>query len=341
MIISVKALLVSCVAIFAVSTHSVAQERPRPGRTHVVVVTGIGGEPYYTESFHRIAVSLIEASRKGGVPASAVSYLRGDGVRSAQGSAGFTTRATRDAVESVLVKLAQSTGPEDAVLIVLVGHGSGEGPDSRFNLPGPDMSARDFARILSRFEGAAVALVNAASSSGDFVPVLTGGDKRRVIITATKSGFERNETIFGRHFAAAFAGAGADVDKDGRVSLLEAFSYARREVEREYGTQGRILTEHAIMGGDSTLARTMALNWTDATVARAGGDADASTNQRIAALEREQQQIQDRVEALKARKDRMNATDYDRELETLLVELSLKTRALKEARKSGPGSPTP
>lgn len=327
-----KTMLAAVAALVCAPAQTEAQARPRPERTHVVVVTGVGGEPRYVESFHRVAVSIVEASRKAGVPASAVSYLMGDGVRAESGGAGLTGRATREGVESALANLAESTGPEDAVLIVLVGHGSGDGPNSRFNLPGPDLSARDFARILSRFDDAAVALVNAASSSGDFVPVLAQGGPRRVIITATRSGFERNETMFGRHFAAALAGAGADVDKDGRVSLLEAFSYAKREVEREYRTENRILTEHAVLAGDSVLAKVMALAWSDATVARGAGAGGAGANNGIAALEREQRQMQDRIEALKARKDRMSAGDYDLELEALLVELSLKTRALREAR---------
>lgn len=329
-----RSALASFAALVSASAHPAAQVVSRPERAHVVVVTGIGGEPRYAESFHRVAVSIVESSRKAGVPASAVSYLMGDGVRAESGGAGLTARATREGIESVLAKLAESTGPEDAVLIVLVGHGSGEGPESRFNLPGPDLSAREFARILSRFDRAAVALVNAASSSGDFVPVLTegAGGGRRVIITATRSGFERNETMFGRHFAAAMARAGADVDKDGRVSLFEAFSYAKGEVEREYRTEGRILTEHAILAGDSALAKTMALTWSDANVARGPGAGGAGADPRIAALEREQGQMQDRIEALKARKDRMSAGDYDRELEALLVELSLKTRTLREAR---------
>jgi hypothetical protein len=180
-----------------------------------------------------------------------------------------------------------------------------------------------------------VAVIVAASSSGDFVPALSAPG--RVIITATKSGFERNESIFGGHFVAALAGDGADADKDGRVSLLEAFTYATREVRRVYEQENRLLTEHALLdddgdrsgsaepgarGGDGGLARSFFLTG-------AASAAAASNDPRAAALRKEKEELEAKVEALKGRKEAMDAKAYEAELERLLVDLAAATRALR------------
>src|SRR5437764_1298218 len=94
-------------------------------------------------------------------------------------------------------------------------------------LPKPAAEAQQ-SHLVDKFPSQRVALVNAASASGDFIAALS--KKNRIIVTATRSGGEKNETVFGEYFAAAYAGDVADADKDGTVSLLEAFEYARREV---------------------------------------------------------------------------------------------------------------
>jgi len=101
---------------------------------------------------------------------------------------------------------------------------------------------------MARFKAQRVAFVNTASASGGFVPALAGRD--RVVITATKTDGERNQTRFGEFFVRALTGEDADLDKDSRVSLLEAFLWARRRVVESYEKQGQILTEHAVLDDD-------------------------------------------------------------------------------------------
>src|SRR5690606_4889944 len=160
----------------------------------------------------------------------------------------------------------------------------------------------------------------------------------RIVITATASSQERNETIFAEHFVAAFAGDAADADKDGRISLLEAYRYAQREVERVYERDNHLLTEHARLEddgdgrgtavpdgeqGDGVLARRFAFGG-GALAARAESDTA------LAALLRERGTLERKTEALRARKDSMDAGAYERELETLLVRLAEVTRAARE-----------
>jgi hypothetical protein len=310
--------------------------RPPPSalaQTRLVVISGLAGEPKYAGSFHAWSASLVDAARsRYGVADSSIVWLAEDPAK-APGRIGG--RSTKENVARTLDGLATRMRAGEQLVVVLVGHGSVQADSVRLTLPGPDLSAADLSRMLAKHGGRRVAVIVAASSSGDFVPSLSGPG--RVIITATKSGFERNESIFGGHFVAALAGDGADADKDGRVSLLEAFIYATREVRRVYEQENRLLTEHALLddngdrsgsaepgarGGDGGLARSFFLTGVATSTA-------ASTDPRAAALRKEKEELESKIEALKARKATMDAKAYEAELERLLVDLAATTRALR------------
>ena len=214
-----------------------ATRTPRPiPRTHLLIVTGASGEPKL-----RAAVPCPRHGlrRRGhlaqfDIPDSQVIVpRRADHAGPARHQRSLDTREGVSQAFDRIAARASASG--DAVLILLIGHGSSDGDVSRFNVPGTDMSDADFKAQLDKLSNQVVAFVNAASASGDFVKMLSG--KNRVIVTATKSGFERNETLFAGTFRRApMRRTVADADKDGRVSMLEAFVYARREVQREYET---------------------------------------------------------------------------------------------------------
>jgi hypothetical protein len=128
--------------------------------------------------------------------------------------------------------------------LVLIGHGTFDGKEARFNLRGPDLSASDLALWLQPFHRP-LALINTASSSAPFLNKLSATN--RVIITATRSGHEQNYTRFGQYFAESIANPKADLDKDGQVSLLEAFLMASRQVAEFYKAEGRLASEHALL----------------------------------------------------------------------------------------------
>lgn len=308
-----------------------------PPATHLLVVAGAGGEPRYTAEFHAAARAIAEAARtRFGVPDSNVTYL-GEEMAAATGRP--AARATGENVQRALARTAARARPGDQVWVVLIGHGSGQGEQSRFNLLGPDMTAADFRRALAPLAAQRVALVNAASASGDFARVLAG--RNRAVVTATKSALERNETTFARHFAAALAAPGADTDKDGGVSLLEAFAYARREVARAYEQDGRLLTEHAQLDDDGDgqastdpgpRARDGALA---ATLVLRPVPALAAADPQVAQLVAARAALEGRVAALRRGKDSMPQPAYERELERLLVELARTGRAIRAAEQRG------
>jgi hypothetical protein len=307
-------------------------------QSHLLIVVGLGGEPKYTDAFHELALKMIQAAeKKMGVAASNITYL-GEKATSPAVPV-YKGRSSRENVQKALGTLAQTAGPGDLVFILLIGHGGAQGGESRFNLPGPDMTAADFAPLLAALSGRQVVFVNTASASGDFVKVLSA--KGRTIVTATKSAMERNQTEFPSYFVQAFSEDGADADKDQRVSVLEAFTYARREVERFYEKGHLLLTEHAILddngdgvgsavpdpaAGDGRVARTLFLGGSDDSAA---DGAAAAADPRVADLRRQRRAIEQEIGALKARKDAMPPAQYEEELEKLLVELARRDAALR------------
>jgi len=321
---------VAIVALCAPRTTLSAQ------RTHLLIVSGLGGEPQYTEQFRAWGLALADVARKRyAMPDSEVVYLAEEGTKDVR----ISGASTKVNVEAAFARFAKRAAPGDEVVIVLIGHGSGSAEDSKISLPGPDMSARDFARDLAAFGTQQVGFVDLTSASGDMLPVLSGPN--RVIITATKSSFERNESVFVKYFVAALTGDGADVDKDGRVSLLEAYRYAVTETKRYYDDQGRLQTEHAQLDDDGDKKGTAEPDMrvaagADGALARRiflGGGVYASmagaNDPRLAALYKERFALEGRIEELKKRKTTLSADAYDDALENLLVELAMKSKAIR------------
>jgi hypothetical protein len=301
--------------IAALAAVAVLPLRLDAQQQHVLVITGLGGEAAYRTAFLDVAARLhTVATTKWNVPAANVTVLTEDPARDA---VRFRGRSTKAAVGEAFLAMSQRAKAGDVVIVFLHGHGSGQAGESAVNLTGPDPTAADFATWLSGFAQQTVVFVNAASASGDFVRVLAG--PRRIVLTATKSSVERNDTRFAGHFVRGLESGEADANKDGRTTVLEAFDYARRAVEREYETDSRMLTEHAVLS-DSTLAATVALG------ARA-----VSSDPRVAALVAERQALEEQVAALRAKKATMAEDAYERELERLLVAIAEKTQAIRAA----------
>jgi hypothetical protein len=210
---------------------------------------------------------------------------------------------------------------------VLFGHGSFDGRQAAFNLPGPDLTAADYARLLGALKSQRIVFVNTSSASGAFLAPLAGPG--RTIVTATKTGGERNETRFPAFFVEALTSDAADRNRDGRVSIQEAFDYASAKVKESYEKQGLLMTEHAALedGSGGALAATLGLS---SDRGRAASEVAGIDDPQVRALVEERQRIEQQVAALKLRKDRMEPAQYDAELETLLTSLALKTRAIKE-----------
>jgi hypothetical protein len=301
-------------------------------RAFLLVVVGLSGDPEHGELFHKWGATLVESSAALGVTKDRVAYLVdqiGEGDKLATG------RSTREEVQKALDNFAKIATPDDVLYVVLIGHGTYDGRSARFNLPGPDMGPGEFNAALKRVPTRQTVFVNTASASGPFLAEMSGPG--RTIITATRSGAEQFATLFGGFFVAALGAPEADGDKNGRITMLEAFTYARAEVNRAYEREGLLATEHAMLddngdkegsqepsptGGDGKLAAALSL----------GSAADAAPlpeDPKLRALYLERRELERRVEALRLLKDSMPPAKYTAELERLVTDLALKTREIR------------
>ena len=241
--------------------------------THILLISGLGGDPAYTDAFHGWLSRFADAAtEKYGIPPDRITYL---GEKTDLDPTRIRARSTADNIRAAFAEMAAAMAPSDELVILLAGHGTFRNGSARFNIPGPDLTAEDMALLLTGLGDRRVTFVNTASASGPFVRALSGPN--RTIIAATRTGRERNVTRFGLHFVDAFAEDGADVDKDSRVSMLEAFSYALREVQRQYESANLLMTEHAVLddNGDGEGSRELDEPEGDGALARMcvpGGD---------------------------------------------------------------------
>ncbi len=285
-------------------------------QTRLIIVSGLGGAPKYTKEFSDLANTMANAAReRAGLPDSSIAWY---GDPAAAKSTWYRGPSLKDTLEGVFLRQASRPASEQLVL-VLIGHGSGEGEETRISMPGPDLSAKDFRRILAGFGSRRVAFVNLTSASGDMMDLLAAPG--RVVITATKSAFERNETKFGEFFITAFARDGADTDKDNRVSLLEAFAFAEIETKRLYENDSRMLTEHAQMADASGVARQFFLT---------PGAMRSTAGSRLTALYSDRFALDSQIQVLRKKKATMSDDAYLAELERLLVPLAQKAREIRQ-----------
>jgi len=292
--------------------------------THLLVIAGVAVDDERATLFHKWATTLVDAAkRRGAVPDADITYLAD---KPEQDPARIRARSTRENVMKAFADVSARAKPNDEVFVLLIGHGSFDGRQAAFNLPGPDLTAADFAKLLATFATERVVFVNTTSASGAFLPTLAGPG--RTIVTATKTGGERNEPRFAEYFVQALDGDAADRDRNGRVSVLEAFDYARANVVKAYEQEGHILTEHATLddGSEGKFAATLFLASERARSASIAETADPA----LRALIVQRDALERQVAELKLRKDGLDPEQYERELEKLLTDLALKTKAIRD-----------
>jgi hypothetical protein len=287
---------------------------------HLLVITGVGGDDEHTAQFQKWAGAVVDSAKKHGVLDANIEWL-GETDKDPR----IKARSTRENVTKAFTDLAAGAKPEDEIFVLLIGHGSFDGTTAAFNLPGPDLTAADYGKLLQRFTTQKIVFVNTASSSGPFIQALAG--PARTIVTATKTGGERNETRFAEFFVEAFDAEAADRDRNGRVSVQEAFDYAAGKVKAAYEKEGHILTEHAAIddGSQGKLAGTQYL-----APERSRTAAAQNADPAMRALLEQRDALERQVNDLRLKKDSMDPAAYDQQLEKLLTDLAVKTRQIRE-----------
>lgn len=272
--------------------------------TYTVIVAGLGGEPAYEQKFREHAAAMATAAQKASGSTANVVSLTGEEARAA-------------AVRREFKALAGRMGANDTAVVVLIGHGTFDGDDYRFNLPGPDLTDRELLRLFDELPARDQLIINATSASG--AAIERWKKPRRVLITATKSGGERTATRFAQYWAAAVASDSADTNKDQIVTAAEAYEYATREIAAAYKADTAMATEHARLEGD---------NPGRFTLARLGDAALLPEDPAVAALLSQRGEIEQDLNRVKEQKTALPEAQYYDALEEVLVRLALLQREI-------------
>lgn len=315
-----RSLIASAVTFCSAIVLQTAFSQPTDPRATVIVVVGAPGESEYGSNFLRQATLWQQACSQGQARALTIGIEYPAGTND------------HDLLKATLAELPKQSPA--ALWVILIGHGSFDGKDAWFNLRGPDFSASELALWLEPFHRP-LAVINTASCSGPFLNKLSATN--RVIITATRSGNEQNFARFGQYFAQALTDPQADLDQDGQVSLLEAFLTASHEANEFYKSNGRLVTEHALIDDNGDGLGTP-VEWfrglRAAKQAKDGAAPDGSLAQQFClvpssaerALTPEQIVQRDTVEkqvlALREKKAQTPEVEYYEQLESLLLQLA-------------------
>jgi hypothetical protein len=303
-------LLLMLAALTASPDRAEAEER------YALIVSGVSGTDKFAESQKAWASTLQSTLQKRfGLGADRITVLSESGTGAAA--------ANRENVMRTLATLKGALTAEDTVIVVLLGHGTFDGAVAKFNLVGPDMDSKEWKTALDG-NPARLVFVNTTSSSFPFVSALAG--KNRIIIAATDSAAQKYATVFPQYFIEALEQvANADIDKNGRLSVWEAFTYAGQAVKQAFDQKGTMVTERPVIedGTNGVLAKTTYLDPpVEAT----------SANAAIAGLEKRRIAIETEIELLKGRKGQMPAGQYEEDFERLAIELAKISAQIRSAK---------
>jgi len=234
-------------------------------------------------------------------------------------------------IQKAFATLKQQLKPADTFFLFFIGHGSGEDGVYKFNISGPDYTADDYSKLLSTLPVGRIVIVLGTPASGAAIEKFAG--KNRVVITATRSGQEGNDIVFYDYFLEALESPAADEDKDQKISVWEAFKYAVAGTERFYKEEGRLATEHPQISDNGT-EKTGVTAKEIPLVARATSfQVDrpiVSGDPKLQALLNQRREIEQKIEDLRINKNVIPETEYDKQMESLLVQLALKNQEIRQ-----------
>lgn len=277
------------------------------GATYFLTVAGLGGEADYEQRFQMLATDTGKLLSDSPGSDKVVETLKG-------------ADATRVKLEAALARIASQARPADAFVLMMIGHGTFDGSEYKFNLPGPDISAPELAVLLNRIPATRQLVVNMTSASGGSVDALK--KEGRVIITATRTGTEKNATVFSRFWVEALRDPAADTDKNQAITALEAFKYAQSKTAAFFSDQKHLATEHSQISDEQRAAAF--------TLVRFAAASAAVTDPAKRALVKTKEEIENKIDALKYQKDLMDPEDYRRQLTALLLQLARTQEAIEK-----------
>ena len=281
---------------------------------------GLGGEADYSQRFKMWAEDIDSSLKKAGGDSQVATLVS----------------PTREQIRAKFAEVARQAKAGDSLVLILIGHGTYDGQDYKFNIQGPDITALEIAGLMDKVPAQRQLVVNMTSCSGGSIEQLRRPN--RIVISATKTGSERNATNFARYFAEALREPAADTDKNESISALEAFRYAQAKTTEFFDTQKRLATEHSVIEdtGKGSGERTVTAEngqgklASSFTVVRLGANAAAARDPNKRPLLEKKEQLEQAIEKLKFDKAAMPAAEYKRQLTQLLLELAKTQEALEK-----------
>jgi hypothetical protein len=298
-----RALLLVSTCLLALEAHAA---------TFYVIVAGLGGEPDYEQRFTAAANDLARIFKSAG-PTARVYPLVG-------------AQATAARLRDTMNTIEREAKADDDFALILIGHGSFDGVEYKFNLPGPDVTAAEIAAMCDGVASRRQLIVDTSSASGGAMQALE--KPGRGVIAATKSGTEKNATVFARYWVDALQNPSADTDKSDSVSAMEAFLYATEKTAAFYDAEKRLATEHAVFNdvghGESVRepGNGQGLLLSNFTLLRFGASQLAANDPAKRLLLDKKEELEQKIDILKYRKAAMDPADYKKQLTDALVELS-------------------
>jgi len=287
---------------------------PARAATYFVTIAGLGGEPDYEQRFTAAATDLDHILKTAGGDTH-VYTLTG-------------ANSTRQHIEDTLSQIARQSKSDDDFVLILIGHGTFDGIEYKFNLPGPDVSASELAAWCDRIPAKRQLVVNTTSASGGSIAALDRPG--RAVIAATKTGTEKNATVFARYWVEALRDPTSDVNKNDAISAIEAFDYAAAKTAAFYDSQKRLATEHAVFedtGKHESVRAASAetgegLFLSNFTLVRLGSAQKAFSDPAKRELLAKKEELEQRIDTLKYQKAAMAPDDYTQQLTAALLELA-------------------
>lgn len=280
--------------------------------TYYVIVTGLGGEPDYEQRFNSAAKDLEKVLRSAGT--NTKTYLL------------IGPEATASRFKETLTSVARAAGANDDFVLVLIGHGSFDGMQYKFNLVGPDVTADEIANLCNHIASKRQLIIDTTSASGGAMQALERSG--RAVVVATKSGTEKNATVFARYWVEALQDSAADTDKSASISALEAFTYATQKTAAFYETQKRLATEHAAFNdiGSGEPVREAGTKQgallSSFTLLRLESAQQAANDPAKRQLLAKREDLEQKIDTLKFQKAAMDPADYKKQLTSMLLDLA-------------------
>jgi len=270
----------------------------------MLIFGGLGGDPVFQEDFNEQVEQIYQAGLSLGLDASQITKLSG-------------SDATKVNILAAISKIRADS--DDLLQVHLIGHGSFDGNNYKFNIPGPDISANELAEALNQLNGNQMVAVMTSASGAAMQPLKNDS---RLVITATRTGLQKNASVFSRYWAQGSDLSSVDLNKNEIISIAELYTYTQDQVTKYYESEGLIASEASLIEGPESIDADLF------SLSRIGQLANTSLSAEVESLIAERAEVETKLSELSGRRQDLSEDEYFSELQNLMLELGLLQRQI-------------